>query len=104
MVDLATLTRPGPFGPRTIDFGHYYGIFEGKKLVAMTGQRLHVHQFTEVSAVCTHPDHLGKGYAAALVQLAVRLILQQNQTPFLHVRSVNLSFWMAPSSLAFSIS
>lgn len=89
MVDLATLTKPGPFGPRTIDFGHYYGIFEGDKLVAMTGQRLHVHQFTEVSAVCTHPDHLGKGYAAALVRQAVQLIQQQNQTPFLHVRADN---------------
>lgn len=89
MVELATLTKPGPFGPRTIDFGHYYGIFEEDKLVAMTGQRLHVHQFTEVSAVCTHPDHLGKGYAAALVQQAVQLIVQQDQTPFLHVRADN---------------
>jgi ribosomal protein S18 acetylase RimI-like enzyme len=89
MIALADLTRPGPFGPRTIDFGHYYGIFEGDQLVAMTGQRLHVHQFTEVSAVCTHPNHLGKGYAAALVGHAVQLILGQNQTPFLHVRADN---------------
>lgn len=89
MVELATLTKPGPFGPRTIDFGYYYGIFEGDRLVAMTGQRLHVHQFSEISAVCTHPDHLGKGYAAALVQQALHLILQQGQTPFLHVRADN---------------
>ncbi|HVG42779.1 MAG TPA: GNAT family N-acetyltransferase, partial [Chitinophagaceae bacterium] len=64
MMQLATLTKPGPFGPHTIDFGYYYGIFEEGKLVAMTGQRLHVAHFTEISAVCTHPDHLGKGYAA----------------------------------------
>ncbi len=89
MVALATLTKPGPFGTRTIDFGHYFGIFDKEHLVAMTGQRLHVHQFTEVSAVCTHPDHLGKGYGAALVQQEVQLILQQGQTPFLHVRSDN---------------
>lgn len=89
MVQLATLTRPGPFGTRTIDFGYYYGIFEGDQLVAMTGQRLHVHNYTEISAVCTHPDHLGKGYAAALVQHAIRTILQQGQTPFLHVRADN---------------
>ncbi|HEX2629825.1 MAG TPA: GNAT family N-acetyltransferase, partial [Chitinophagaceae bacterium] len=67
MVALATLTKPGPFNTRTIDFGHYHGIFDNGKLVAMTGQRLHPGDHSEVSAVCTHPDHLGKGYAAALI-------------------------------------
>ncbi len=90
MMELAALTKPGPFGRLTIDFGHYYGIMENGKLVAMTGQRLHVQQFTEVSAVCTHPDHLGKGYAAALLQHQVNLILSHSQTPFLHVRADNL--------------
>jgi ribosomal protein S18 acetylase RimI-like enzyme len=89
MVDLATLTKPGPFGPRTIDFGHYFGLFENEKLIAMTGQRLHVQQYSEVSAVCTHPDHLGKGYAAALVQHEVNLILSHHQIPYLHVREDN---------------
>jgi ribosomal protein S18 acetylase RimI-like enzyme len=89
MVALATLTKPGPFGTRTIDFGHYYGIFENDKLVAMTGQRLHVQQYSEVSAVCTHPDHLGKGYATLLVQHQVQLILHQGKIPFLHVRDDN---------------
>jgi ribosomal protein S18 acetylase RimI-like enzyme len=89
MVELAKLTKPGPFGLRTIEFGHYYGIFDQDKLVAMTGQRLHPQQYTEVSAVCTHPEHLGKGYASALVQHQVQLILQQGQVPFLHVRGDN---------------
>jgi ribosomal protein S18 acetylase RimI-like enzyme len=89
MMQLAALTRPGPFGSRTIEFGHYYGVFENNQLVAMTGQRLHIENFTEVSAVCTHPDHLGKGYATALVQHQVNLILSHNQVPFLHVRADN---------------
>ncbi|HYO22381.1 MAG TPA: GNAT family N-acetyltransferase [Flavisolibacter sp.] len=89
MMKLAALTKPGPFGPRTIEFGHYYGVFEKGQLVAMTGQRLHVHNFTEISAVCTHPDHLGKGYASALIKHQVNLILSQDQTPFLHVRADN---------------
>ena len=89
MMKLAALTKPGPFGPRTIEFGHYYGVFENNRLVAMTGQRLHVENYTEISAVCTHPDHLGKGYASALVQHQVALILRHNQTPFLHVRADN---------------
>lgn len=89
MMQLAALTKPGPFGPRTIDFGKYFGIFENEKLVAMAGQRLHVQQFMEVSAVCTHPEYLGRGYAAALVQHLMHLIQQQNQIPFLHVRGDN---------------
>lgn len=89
MVSLAALTKPGPFGPRTIEFGHYHGIFDGEKLVAMAGQRLHVQNYTEISAVCTHPDYLGKGYAANLVGHQIQLILSKNQIPFLHVRDDN---------------
>jgi ribosomal protein S18 acetylase RimI-like enzyme len=89
MVQLATLTKPGPFGTGTIRFGHYYGIFDKGQLVAMTGQRLHVQNFTEISAVCTHPEHLGKGYATALVAHQLQLIREQGQIPFLHVREDN---------------
>lgn len=89
MVQLAELTRPGPFGQKTILFRHYHGIIKNGQLVAMTGQRLHVQQYTEISAVCTHPDHLGKGYASLLLQHQVNLILQQGRTPVLHVRKDN---------------
>ena len=89
MVQLATLTKPGPFNTRTIEFGHYFGIFENGKLVAMAGQRLHVENYAEISAVCTHPDYLGKGFAAALMQQQLRLIQSQGQFPFLHVRADN---------------
>lgn len=89
MVALANLTKPGPFGLRTIEFGHYFGIFENEKLVAMTGQRLHVGRYTEISAVCTHPDFLGRGYAQSLMQHQVELITKNGQTPYLHVRADN---------------
>jgi len=89
MVQLAKLTKPGPFGTGTIKFGSYYGIFDNEKLVAMTGQRLHVENFTELSAVCTHPDYTGKGYANSLLQHQLHIILQHNQHPFLHVREDN---------------
>lgn len=104
MVQLATLTKPGPFGPRTIDFGFYFGIFEKDKLVAMTGQRLHVENCTEISAVCTHPDHLGKGYASILLQHQLQLILQQGQQPFLHVRGDNERAITIYERLGFTIS
>lgn len=89
MISLAQLTKPGPFSARTIDFGHYYGIFEDGKLVAMTGQRLHPGNYAEVSAVCTHPDYLGKGYAAALISQQLQLIARNGQEVFLHVRKDN---------------
>ncbi len=89
MVQLAALTKPGPFNLRTMDFGHYYGFFENDKLVAMTGQRLHPGNYAEVSAVCTHPEHLGKGYATSLLQHQLTLICRQKKIPFLHVREDN---------------
>lgn len=89
MIELVRLTKPGPFGKRTIDFGSYYGIFDNGKLVAMTGQRLHIENYSELSAVCTHPDHLGKGYASVLLQHQLQIILQNGQKPFLHVRDDN---------------
>jgi ribosomal protein S18 acetylase RimI-like enzyme len=89
MIALARLTKPGPFDKHTIEFGHYFGIFDQGRLVAMAGQRLHVYNYTEVSAVCTHPDHLGKGYAAALIQQQLSIISNDGQIPFLHVRDDN---------------
>ena len=89
MVALTQLTHPGPFASRTIDFGHYNGIFEDNKLVAMAGQRLHAFNYTEVSAVCTHPDHTGKGYARQLLLAQLNRMKTASTIPFLHVRDDN---------------
>jgi ribosomal protein S18 acetylase RimI-like enzyme len=104
MMQLAKLTKPGPFGTGTIKFGSYFGIFENEKLVAMTGQRLHVENCTEISAVCTHPDHTGKGYAYTLLLHQLQLILQQDQKPFLHVREDNQRAIALYLRLGFTIS
>ena len=89
MVQLAALTKPGPFNSRTIEFGHYFGVFRDGHLVAMAGQRLHPGNYAEISAVCTHPDYLGKGFAASLIKHQLLLIREQNRIPFLHVRADN---------------
>lgn len=104
MIELVRLTKPGPFGKRTIDFGSYFGIFDKDKLVAMTGQRLHVANYTELSAVCTHPDHLGKGYASALMQHQLQVILNNGQQPFLHVRDDNHRAIAVYDRLGFKVS
>ena len=90
MVELATLTKPGPFGSRTHEMGTYVGIRWDGKLVAMAGERLKVPGYTEVSAVCTHPDHTGKGYARVLMTEVMRCIRERGEIPFLHVRSDNM--------------
>lgn len=90
MLALTALTKPGPFLQHTIDFGNYIGIYEQGELLAMAGERLHLRGYTELSAVCTHPDHLGKGYAAQLMTYACERIMQQGNIPFLHVKTDNL--------------
>ncbi len=45
--------------------------------------------FCEVSGVCTHPDHRGRGYAGALMRLVARRILARGETPFLHAYETN---------------
>ena len=89
MVELTSLTKPGPFGTRTHELGVYAGIRSEGKLVAMAGERLQVPGYTELSAVCTHPDHAGKGYARVLMTEIMQRIRQQGEKPFLHVRSDN---------------
>lgn len=89
MISLAKLTEPGPFGPRTRELGTYLGIFHHQQLVAMAGERLKVPGYTEISAVCTHPEHTGKGYATALVRELVSRIRARDECPILHVRQDN---------------
>jgi predicted GNAT family acetyltransferase len=89
MLELTALTKPGPFLQRSIDFGNYEGIFVNGQLVAMAGQRLQPEPYIEVSAVCTHPYHTGKGYAAKLVASQVEQIRALSGIPFLHVYPEN---------------
>jgi GNAT superfamily N-acetyltransferase len=67
MVALTDLAFPGFFRARTYEMGTYYGIRINNELVAMAGERLAVPGFREISAVVTHPEHVGKGYATLLM-------------------------------------
>jgi GNAT superfamily N-acetyltransferase len=89
MMALAELTQPGPFGRRTHELGTYLGIRCQGKLAAMAGERLRVPGFTEISAVCTHPDFLGRGYATTLMKELMQRIRRRGEQPFLHVRENN---------------
>ncbi len=86
---LAQLTRPGPFGPRTLEMGAYLGVFAGERLVAMAGERAFAAGLREVSGICTDPAFQGRGLARALTAMVIRRILARGETPFLHVMAGN---------------
>lgn len=89
MLELATLTKPGPFRLRTRELGQFVGIRIDGRLAAMAGERLKVPGFTEVSGVCTHPDARGRGYAGLLSQVVAARIMARGETPFLHAWASN---------------
>ena len=89
MMQLVELTRPGPFAARTIELGAYIGIRSGGRLVAMAGERMRFPGFTEISAVCTHPDYRRRGLSSQLVRILMGNILDRGETPFLHIFSEN---------------
>ena len=90
MLALTALTKPGPFYQNTNEFGNYVGIFQDNQLVAMAGERLHLKDYTEISAVCTHPKYTGMGLGSLLVAYLANKIFEKGQKPFLHVRKDNV--------------
>jgi len=103
MLDLATLTEPGPFRLRTSELGRFIGIREGSRLAAMAGERVALPGFTEVSAVCTHPDFRGRGYAKALVAATCHGIFDRNETPFLTSYKSNTNAIRVYESVGFTL-
>ncbi|PAW94624.1 hypothetical protein CKK33_14440 [Mucilaginibacter sp. MD40] len=89
MLALTKLTNPGPFLQRTIEFSNYTGVFTDGTLVAMAGHRMRPLPYVEISAVCTHPEHTGKGHAAKLLLEQARRIIAAGKIPFLHVLQEN---------------
>jgi ribosomal protein S18 acetylase RimI-like enzyme len=91
MIALTALTRPGPFSARTHELGTFLGIRVAGELVAMAGERMKPGNYTEMTAICVHPDHRGRGYAQALMGAIARQIVARGESPFLHVFSNNAS-------------
>jgi len=89
MLALVELTKPGPFGPRTIQFGDFFGIRVQGQLAAMAGTRLRPQGFTEISAVCTHPDFQRRGYGEALVRQVAAVVQARHEIACLHVKTDN---------------
>jgi ribosomal protein S18 acetylase RimI-like enzyme len=91
MMELTALTKPGPFSARTHELGTFLGIRINGQLVAMAGERMKPGDYTEMTAVCVHPDHRGRGYGQMLLSAVSRQIVARGEIPFLHVFSNNAS-------------
>jgi ribosomal protein S18 acetylase RimI-like enzyme len=86
---LIALVYPHYFRPRTMELGRYFGIYRAGRLAAMIGERLGTDTHTEMSAICTHPDFTGRGYARRLTAFLTNDTLAHGRTPFLHVSQEN---------------
>jgi ribosomal protein S18 acetylase RimI-like enzyme len=89
MIGLTDLVFPGFFRPRTLDMGAYCGIYDGRRLAAMAGERMRLDGYQELSAVCTHPAYTGRGYAQRLLSILCNSAFDRGFTPFLHVYADN---------------
>jgi len=94
MVALTDVAFPGFFRSHTYEMGTYYGAWldsreQSGQLIAMTGERITLDGYTEISGVCTHPDHRGKGLAASLIARMAQDHVSQGIVSFLHVAANN---------------
>lgn len=103
MLDLALLTKPGPFRSHTHRLGRFIGVRAEGRLVAMAGERMRLPGFTEVSGVCTHPDWRGRGLAGALMRIVAQAMLDRGETPFLHAYAAHDRTIALYRSLGFAV-
>jgi ribosomal protein S18 acetylase RimI-like enzyme len=103
MLELVAQTAPGPFMSRTVELGDYLGIRCNGALVAMAGERLRLDGWTEISAVCTRPDHRGRGLASQLIGALTAGIHRRSQRAFLHVLETNVAAIQLYEELGFRV-
>src|SRR5882724_9763475 len=103
MLELATLTEPGPFLARTNTMGAFIGIRIGGRLAAMAGERMRFPGYTEVSGVCTHPEFRGRGLARCLSAAVVAGIEARGDQAFLHAWKTNHSAISLYETLGFKL-
>src|SRR5690606_9755066 len=89
--------------PRTMELGRYFGIYRDGRLAAMIGERLGTGADIEMSAICTHPDFNGLGYARRLTAWLTNQTLEQGRLPFLHVSPGNTRAWQLYEGMGFRL-
>jgi GNAT superfamily N-acetyltransferase len=89
MVALTDVAFPGFFRPASYKMGAYFGVRVDGRLVAMAGERLRLEGCPELSGICTHPDHRGKGLAAGLIGHLAQAHRREGLTSWLQVGASN---------------
>jgi ribosomal protein S18 acetylase RimI-like enzyme len=89
VLGLTAMVYPHYFRPRTMELGRYFGIVEDGSLSAMIGERMGFPGHREISAVCTHPEAVGRGLARQLLALLNNDLVERGDVPFLHVSPDN---------------
>lgn len=103
LFNLINLVQPGYFVEKTAELGNYYGIYKDDKLIAVTGERMKMNKYTEISAVVTHPEHTRKGYAKQLVSHVSNKVLMEGKSPYLHVSEMNIGAIKLYKKLGFKV-
>lgn len=103
MLALARLADPGPFLARTHEMGRFVGVRAEGALVAMAGERMRFPGYCEVSGVCTHPAHRGRGLARLLSTVIAAGIQARGEVAFLHAWIGNRAARALYESLGFEL-
>ena len=72
-----------------VDVSETWKVAQELKLDKLIKAKTVSRNSSEISAVCTHPDHRGKGYGGALLAAVGARMLSEGITPFLHAYASN---------------
>jgi GNAT superfamily N-acetyltransferase len=89
MIALTDVAFPGFFRARTYQMGTYYGAYANGELIAMGGERLKLDGYSELSGICTHPEHRGKGLATSIIWKLAHDHREEGVVSWLHVGAAN---------------
>lgn len=103
MLALAELTKPGPFSLEALALGRFWGVRHNGALIAMAGERMRQPGYTELSGVCTHPDHRGKSLGKRLSLHVMQAIFESGAQPFLHAFASNTLAITLYESIGFTL-
>jgi predicted GNAT family acetyltransferase len=103
MLDLAMLTKPGPFTLKARSLGSFWGVKRNGALIAMAGERMKQPGYTELSGLCVHPESQGTGLGRLLLQLVAGEIFARGDQPYLHAFASNTGAIALYESLGFRL-
>jgi len=103
MLDLAVLTKPGPFTLKALCLGNFWGVKRDGALIAMAGERMQQPGYTELSGLCVHPDSRGAGLGRLLLQFVAAEIFARGDQPYLHAFAANTGAIALYDSIGFKL-